>query len=97
MPLEGILYPWDKINIQLVKDEPATYGLYYNDQIIFIGCTKSLSDQFQEYWENNFNNDPRKKKTNGYKREYREDHSERKNELLEEYEKMYGNLPECNE
>ena len=41
IPIEGTLYPWNEVNANLVKDESATYALFHDKKIIFIGKLRS--------------------------------------------------------
>ena len=95
MPISGTLYPWDKINVQLVREEPATFALYHNEQIIFIGSTPNLRETFNYFYKTKFKDDPRKIITNNYRREYRSDYKEREIELLKEFQHDHNRLPKC--
>jgi len=96
MPIKGTLFPWDKTNVYLVEAESATFALYHDNKLIYIGSTSDLSKTFREYWESKFNNKSCLKITNNYRREYRSDYQERADRLLREYKKMHGKLPRCN-
>ncbi len=97
MPISGTLYPWDKINVLLVKDEAATFALFHNNKLIYIGSTSNLQEEFLHFWKTKFKDNPQLKVTNNYKREYRDDYKKREKELLKEFLAKYGKLPKCND
>lgn len=97
MPISGDTYGWNKGNIDKTKKEGATYALYHGDKLIYIGSAGDLRKRFQDYWNGNFKDDHCKRDTDGYKREYRNDYRKREIELLEEYKRLHGKLPDCND
>ncbi len=97
MPIGGDRYPWSKNNVDGAREEGATYSLYSGNKLIYIGSTGNLRKRFQDYWNKNFEDDPCKRDTDAYKREYRSDYRKREIELLEEYKRQHGKLPECND
>ena len=82
---------------RFVKAKPGVYVLYdKNEDIIYIGESENLQNQFAKYVDTNFENDTCKQKTHTYQREFVENPKERKRHLLEDYKKKHGKMPRCN-
>jgi hypothetical protein len=96
VPIAGKLYAWgDKV--KHVPEEAGVYAFYNKDrQPIYIGNSSNLQKTFTHFLETNFSNDPRKRGTTYYKREFSPKQEERVKELLDEYRQKYGSLPDCN-
>lgn len=96
MPISGKLYYWgDKA--KLVPEEPGVYTFYKEDEdLIYIGESSNLRETFAQYLQTNFSEDPCKRETKFYKREFSPNQHDRLMELLEEYQKMHDKLPDCN-
>ncbi len=96
MTISGEMYVWG----DRVKNVPGESGVYafYNEAkvIIYIGASTSLREKFTNYMETNFSNDPRKRETRYYKREFTSKQEDRMKELLDEYRQKHGRLPKCN-
>jgi hypothetical protein len=96
MPISGEMYAWGG----KAKNVPEGSGVYafYNEAkvIIYIGASTGLREKFIHYLETNFSNDPRKRETRYYKREFTSKHEEKMKELLDEYRQNHGKLPMCN-
>ncbi len=83
---------------RFVKAKPGVYVLYdKNEDIIYIGESESLQNQFAKYVDTNFENDTCKQKTHTYQREFVENPKERKTQLLEDFKNKHGKLPVCND
>ena len=83
---------------RFVKAKPGVYVLYdKNEDIIYIGESESLQNQFAKYVDTNFENDACKQKTHTYQREFVENPKERKTQLLEDFKNKHGRLPVCND
>jgi len=83
---------------RFVKAKPGVYVLYdKNEDIIYIGESDSLQNQFAKYVDTNFENDTCKQKTHTYQREFVENPKERKTQLLEDFKNKHGKLPVCND
>jgi len=83
---------------RFVKAKPGVYVLYdKNEDIIYIGESESLQNQFAKYVDTNFENDVCKQKTHTYQREFVENPKERKTQLLEDFKNKHGRLPVCND
>ena len=93
----------DKIRVWLqsakfVKAKPGVYVLYdKNKDVIYIGESENLQNQFTKYVDNNFENDTCKQKTHTYQREFVENQKERKKQLLEDFKNKNGKIPLCND
>ena len=97
MPISGKMYVWGE-KAQNAPEESGVYALYdENSHLIFLGKTENLQTAFRHYLETEFGDDPRKQKTRYYMREYTPQHNERVSDLLEEYRKVHGSFPPCNE
>jgi len=71
---------------RFVKAKPGVYVLFdKNEDIIYIGESENLQDQFAKYVDTNFENDTCKQKTHTYQREFVENPKERKRQLLEDF------------
>ncbi len=94
--LEGKIHLWID-SARYVKAKSGVY-IFYNrkQEPIFIGSSENLQKQFSEYLDSDFGDDTCKQKTHSYQRIFTEDQGERKKELLEDFKKEYGRLPECN-
>lgn len=98
MPIEGELYSWNERNVNTIAQDAGVYTFYYrNGELIYIGSTENLRERFQDYRRNNFSDDPCKKDTTHYKREFTNNHEQREQELLEEYKQEHNRLPRCND
>ena len=62
-----------------------------------IGSTNNLSTRFKGYKSSDFKDDPCKKATTSYKREYTKDYENKESQYLEEYKAANGKLPRCND
>ena len=98
--IQGGKYTWSENNAKAVREEPAVYELYADDELIYIGSTGNLRERFAGYLSTNFEGDSCKKATKSYKREYTETESEaRKKErtYLLEFQSQKKQLPKCND
>jgi len=83
---------------RFVKAKPGVYVLYdKNEDIIYIGESENLQNQFAKYVDTNFENDTCKQKTHTYQREFVENPKERKRQLLEDFKEKHRKLPVCND
>ncbi len=82
---------------RFVKAKPGVYVLFdKNEDIIYIGESENLQDQFAKYVDTNFENDTCKQKNHTYQREFIENPEEKKRQLLEDFKEEHGKLPCCN-
>jgi len=80
-----------------VPDGPGVYALYDDQKaLIYIGKSANLREDFADLLKSNFSNNPRLRETRYYKREFTPRMEDRAKELLEEYRRTHGKLPECN-
>jgi uncharacterized protein (UPF0212 family) len=90
------MYVWG----ERAKHVPEGSGVYafYNEAkvLIYIGESTNLREKFAHYLETNFSDDPRKRETRYYKREFTSNPEDRMKELLDEYRQKHGELPRCN-
>jgi len=85
-------------NARFVKAKPSVYVLYdKNKDVIYIGESENLQNQFAKYVDTNFENDICKQKTHTYQREFVENPKERKKQLLENFKEKHSKLPVCND
>ncbi len=83
---------------RFVKAKPGVYVLYdKNKDVIYIGESENLQNQFAKYVDTNFENDTCKQKTHTYQREFVENQKERKKQLLEDFQNNNGKIPVCND
>jgi len=83
---------------RFVKAKPAVYVLYdKNEDVIYIGESENLQNQFAKYVDTNFENDTCKQKTHTYQREFVENPKERKRQLLEDFKEKHRKIPVCND
>jgi len=96
MPVSGETYAWGD-RAKHVPEGPGVYALYNEAKVlIYIGEGASLREEFAHYLETNFSDDPRKRETRYYKREFTSKQEDRMKELLDEYRQKHGGLPKCN-
>ena len=98
--IESAFYEWREDNVKYVPAKPGVYGLYESkneEGLIYIGSSSNIRERFMHYWETNFSEDPCKRATKYYKREFTSSYEEKEKELLEQYKKEHGKLPRCNE
>jgi len=82
---------------RFVKAKPGVYVLYdKNEDVIYIGESENLQNQFAKYVDTNFENDTCKQKTHTYQREFVENPKERKRQLLEDFKEKHRKIPVCN-
>ncbi len=83
---------------RFVKAKPGVYVLFdKNEDIIYIGESENLQDQFAKYVDTNFENDTCKQKTHTNQREFVENPKERTRQLLDDFKEKHSNLPVCND
>ncbi len=83
---------------RFVKAKPGVYVLYdKNEDIIYIGESENLQNQFAKYVDTNFESDTCKQKTHTYQREFVENPKERKRQLLEDFKEKHRKIPVCND
>jgi len=96
MPISGKLYAWEE-KAKYIPAEAGVYALYNQDRfLIYLGESANLRETFTRYLETNFSDDPRKRETKYYKREFTANRQERVKELFNEYRQKHGKLPKCN-
>ena len=96
MPILGEMYAWGD-RAKHVSEGPGVYAFYNEAKVlIYIGESTNLREKFAHYLETNFSDDPRKRETRYYKREFTSNQEERMKELLDEYRQTHGTLPACN-
>ena len=96
MPISGEMYVWGD-RAKNVPEESGVYALYDEAKVlIYIGASVNLQERFTHYLETNFSDDPRKRETRYYKREFTSEQEDRMKELQEEYIQKYGEFPKCN-
>ncbi len=82
---------------RFVKAKSGVYVLYDKKlEVIYIGESENLQNEFANYVNTNFENNVCKQKTHAYQRTFMTNPKERKMQLLEDYKKKYGNIPCCN-
>jgi excinuclease UvrABC nuclease subunit len=94
--LDGKVSVWIQ-SAQFVKATPGVYVLYDKHlDAIYIGASENLQKTFEKYVNEDFENNPCKQKTRTYQRIFVENPKERKKQMLDEYEKEHGKIPDCN-
>jgi len=92
----------DKMRVWLesakfVKAIPGVYVLYNrNKDVLYIGKSNNLEETFTKYVDTEFEGDECKQKTQSYQREFTDNPNERQIQLIEEFKKISGKLPACN-
>lgn len=95
--ISGSYYDWTEENTKNVPARAGVYAFYdANGTLIYIGSSSDIRERFRHYWSTDFEEDPCKRDTKKYKREFTEDYEEKEKELLEQYEHEHGKLPKCN-
>ena len=83
MPISGEMYVWGD-RAKNVPEESGVYALYDEAKVlIYIGASVNLQERFTHYLETNFSDDPRKRETRYYKREFTSEQEDRMKELQE--------------
>lgn len=96
MPVSGKLYMWGE-KAKHIPEEGGVYAFYNEDRLpVYISGSANLQETFSHYLETDFSEDPRKRETRFYKREFEPNWEERVKTLLNEYSKEYGGLPKLN-
>ena len=96
--ISGIYYNWSEDNTKKIAEKSGVYAFYDENKIlIYIGSSSNLRERFRHYWTTEFEEDPCKRATDVYKREFTSNYEEREKELLLQYQKEHGDLPKCNE
>lgn len=99
--ISGDFYEWKESNVKKIAEKSGVYGLFESmkeESLIYIGSSSNLRERFIHYWETNFSEDPCKRTTKYYKREFTGSYEQREKELLEQYKSEHdGKLPKCNE
>ena len=82
---------------RFVKSRPGVYVLYDKKlNVLYIGASENLQNEFTKLVDTNFQNNPCKQKTHTYQRMFIEHPNERKKQLLEDYKAKHGEFPCCN-
>ena len=82
---------------RFVKSRPGVYVLYDKKlDVLYIGASENLQNEFIKYVDTNFENNPCKQKTHTYQRMFVENPNSRKSQLLEDYKMKHGTFPCCN-
>ena len=82
---------------RFVKSKPGVYVLYDKKlNVLFIGSSENLQNEFSKYVDTDFENNTCKQKTHTYQRMFIENPKERETQLLEDYKAKHGQLPCCN-
>ena len=90
------MYVWGH-KAKHVPEGPGVYALYNEDKVlIYIGESTNLREKITHYLQTNFSNDPRKRETRYYKREFTSRQEDRMKELLDDYSQRHDKLPKCN-
>ena len=83
---------------RFVKSKPGVYVFYDKKlNVLYIGSSENLQNEFSKYLDTNFENEPCKQKTYTYQRIFIENPKERETQLLEDYKSEHGELPCCNQ
>ncbi len=91
------MYVWEE-RAKYVPEESGVYAFYDEQKVlIYVGKSLNLRQEFANYLNTNFSNDPCKGKTRFYKREFTSRYEERLVELLDECQKEFDGFPECND
>lgn len=79
---------------RFVKSRPGVYVLYDKKlNVLYIGASENLQNEFTKLVDTNFQNNPCKQKTHTYQRMFIENPNERKIQLLEDYKAKHGEFP----
>ena len=96
MPISEKMYVWGE-RARYIPEEAGVYALYNKDRsLIYLGGSTNLQKTFTNYLETNFSEDPRKREATYYIRDFTPNWKERLRDLLNEYNKEYGELPKLN-
>jgi len=96
MPISGKTYVWGD-RARHAAEGSGVYAFYNEDKIlIYIGESTNLRKNFTHYLETNFSDDPSKRETRYYKKEFTSRQEDRMKELLDDYRQKHGELPKCN-
>lgn len=98
--IQGDAYSWSEESSKAWIAEPAVYELYQGNTLLYVGSTGDLKQRFIGYWNSKFSDDPCKKNTDVYKREYVQTEKEAQSKertYLMEYQETHGRLPRCNQ
>ena len=99
MPITGDRYPFTKKNVDLSPNESGVYALYLGDALIYYGQGSGRFSTIRTRLRSHQRGaeGPCTKKATFYRREVRSDAEARERQLLHEYHRQYGRLPECND
>ena len=99
MPISGEKYPFTEKNIDRAPVEAGVYALYDGDTIIYYGRaageTVTIRSRLQDHFAGR--DGYCTQQATYYRREATTSSVNREKELLEEYERINGKLPKCNE
>ena len=91
----GTLWPFSETMINTEPNKPGVYVLFDNDEVIYIGMSKTLKDRLLQHKRGDVG--PCTEKATHYCIELNDDPEGREDELLDKYEDEYGKLPRCND
>ena len=98
MPISGNKYPFTQLNVDSSPNNIGVYELYDGETNIYIGRA-SGADTIRKRLQSHKRGDEGTctQIATNYRREICNNPIARKTELLEEYKRIHGKLPKCNE
>ncbi len=98
MPLGGKLFIASKVNLDCTPEAPGVYALYMDGRMIYIGRADggSITIKSRLADHKHGHDGPCTQLFTHYTREVTMKVTARYNELLENYSRKFGTLPECN-
>ena len=99
MPIAGSLYDFTKDNVDQSPDEHGVYALYDGQELIYYGRAAGYGVTIRSRLQDHYAGREGRctQGADGYRREVTDTPIMREKELLEEYQRVYGRLPRCNE
>ena len=95
MPIQGEQYPFTKDGIGKATNEPGVYALFQDTQLIYYGRAQdSVRSRLQSHLRGNEGRSTQA--ATDYQCEVTSNSVTRERELLDEFQKQHGGLPECN-
>lgn len=99
MPMTGDVYPFTAQNVNNAPATAGVYALFINNVLIYIGRALGVTTTIRSRLQCHYcgSEGPCTQAATHYMRESCSNPATREKELLDEYLRLYGRLPKCNE
>ena len=99
MPIQGKKYRFTRENVDNSPDEAGVYALFDGDELIYYGRAMGTSETIRSRLQSHYagRSSPCTQRATHYMRMPTSSPSTSERQLLEEFKRIHGKLPRCNE